>query len=131
MRNTIRVKDYPLIQKAFVDLFAAEFPEDATIMYQQGLLGPHPFHRRGDIILCVDHCKTGGDLVGEGFALNCVDCETRELIHQVCAMPSPSAMSLFGHVENANAVSSVLFGMPSPFAFSSVLFGMPSPIVSD
>jgi len=82
MRNTVRVEQYPLLQKAFVDAFAESFPAAYQQVCKRGLLGPKPFERSKEIVLCVDHCKTGGDNVSEGFALNCVDCETRELMHQ-------------------------------------------------
>ena len=74
---------YPMTVKGLVAAFDSTYNENVHEIIKRGFLGPRPGARRGkDMVLCVDHCKTQGDKVGEGFALNLMDCETHELLHQ-------------------------------------------------
>ena len=62
--------------------FVKAYPAHRLAELKKGILGSHPENRRGDIVLCVDHCKGQGEMAGGVFTLNICDVDTHELFAQ-------------------------------------------------
>jgi hypothetical protein len=89
------VRSLPLETRTLTRTFEASYPDSWLDELKKGVLGNHPENRRGDVILCVDHCKGQGELAGGGFTLNICDTQSHELLHQeVVASDDLAAMTM-------------------------------------